>query len=153
MIIGIPKEIKNNEFRVGLTPSLVNGLTRQGHTVLAEKNAGAHIGFMNEQYQAAGGTLVENAQTVFADAELIVKVKEPQPQECAMLHEDQTLFTYLHLAPDPVQTEALIQSKAICIAYETVTSSSGALPLLAPMSEVAGRMSIQAGAAHLEKAK
>ncbi len=126
MIIGIPKEIKNDEFRVGLTPSLVNGLTRQGHTVLVEKSAGSHIGFMNEQYQAAGGTLIENAQTVFADAELIVKVKEPQPQECAMLHEDQTLFTYLHLAPDPVQTEALIQSKAICIAYETVTSSSGA---------------------------
>ena len=153
MIIGIPKEIKNNEFRVGLTPSLVHGLTRQGHAVLVEKNAGAQIGFSNEQYQAAGATVVENAQTVFADAELIVKVKEPQPQECAMLHEDQTLFTYLHLAPDPVQTEALIQSKAICIAYETVTSSSGALPLLAPMSEVAGRMSIQAGAAHLEKSK
>ena len=153
MIIGIPKEIKNNEFRVGLTPSLVHGLTRQGHAVLVEKNAGAQIGFSNEQYQAAGATVVENAQTVFADAELIVKVKEPQPQECAMLHEDQTLFTYLHLAPDPVQTEALIQSKAICIAYETVTSSSGTLPLLAPMSEVAGRMSIQAGAAHLEKSK
>jgi len=153
MIIGIPKEIKNNEFRVGLTPSLVHGLARQGHAVLVEKNAGAQIGFSNEQYQAAGATVVENAQTVFADAELIVKVKEPQPQECAMLHEDQTLFTYLHLAPDPVQTEALIQSKAICIAYETVTSSSGALPLLAPMSEVAGRMSIQAGAAHLEKSK
>ena len=153
MIIGIPKEIKNNEFRVGLTPTLVHGLTRQGHAVLVEKNAGAQIGFSNEQYQAAGATVVENAQTVFADAELIVKVKEPQPQECAMLHEDQTLFTYLHLAPDPVQTEALIQSKAICIAYETVTSSSGTLPLLAPMSEVAGRMSIQAGAAHLEKSK
>lgn len=153
MIIGIPKEIKNNEFRVGLTPTLVHGLTRQGHAVLVEKNAGAHIGFMNEQYQAAGATLIENAQTVFADAELIVKVKEPQPQECAMLREDQTLFTYLHLAPDPVQTQALIESKAICIAYETVTSSSGALPLLAPMSEVAGRMSIQAGAAHLEKSK
>ena len=153
MIIGIPKEIKNNEFRVGLTPSLVNGLTRQGHAVLVEKNAGAQIGFTNELYQAAGATLIENAQAVFAEADLIVKVKEPQPQECAMLHEDQTLFTYLHLAPDPVQTEALIESKAICIAYETVTSSSGALPLLAPMSEVAGRMSIQAGAAHLEKSK
>ena len=153
MIIGIPKEIKNNEFRVGLTPSLVNGLTRQGHAVLVEKNAGAQIGFTNELYQAAGATLIENAQAVFTEADLIVKVKEPQPQECAMLHEDQTLFTYLHLAPDPVQTEALIESKAICIAYETVTSSSGALPLLAPMSEVAGRMSIQAGAAHLEKSK
>ncbi len=153
MIIGIPKEIKNNEFRVGLTPSLVSGLVRQGHTVLVEQNAGAQIGFANEQYEAAGAKIMVDAKAVFADAELIVKVKEPQPQECAMLHEDQTLFTYLHLAPDPVQTEALIESKAICIAYETVTSSSGALPLLAPMSEVAGRMSIQAGAAHLEKSK
>ena len=153
MIIGIPKEIKNNEFRVGLTPSLVSSLTRQGHTVLVEQYAGAQIGFANEQYEAAGAKVMADAKAVFADAELIVKVKEPQPQECAMLHEDQTLFTYLHLAPDPVQTEALIQSKAICIAYETVTSSSGALPLLAPMSEVAGRMSIQAGAAHLEKSK
>ncbi len=153
MIIGIPKEIKNNEFRVGLTPSLVSGLARQGHTVLVEQNAGAQIGFANEQYEAAGAKIMVDAKAVFADAELIVKVKEPQPQECAMLHEDQTLFTYLHLAPDPVQTEALIESKAICIAYETVTSSSGALPLLAPMSEVAGRMSIQAGAAHLEKSK
>ncbi len=153
MIIGIPKEIKNNEFRVGLTPSLVSSLTRQGHTVLVEQNAGAQIGFANEQYEAAGAKIMADAKAVFADAELIVKVKEPQPQECAMLHEDQTLFTYLHLAPDPMQTEALIESKAICIAYETVTSSSGALPLLAPMSEVAGRMSIQAGAAHLEKSK
>jgi len=153
MIIGIPKEIKNNEFRVGLTPSLVNSLTHQGHSVLVEKNAGAHIGFTDDQYRVAGAQLLDSARGVFADAELIVKVKEPQPQECAMLHEDQTLFTYLHLAPDPAQTEALIHSKAICIAYETVTSSSGALPLLAPMSEVAGRMSIQAGAAHLEKSK
>lgn len=153
MIIGIPKEIKNNEFRVGLTPSLVSSLTRQGHTVLVEQNAGAQIGFANEQYEVAGAKLMADAKAVFADAELIIKVKEPQPQECAMLHDDQVLFTYLHLAPDPVQTEALIQSKAICIAYETVTSSSGALPLLAPMSEVAGRMSIQAGATHLEKSK
>ena len=153
MIIGIPKEINNNEYRVGLTPSLVSSLTRQGHTVLVEQNAGAQIGFANEQYEAAGAKIMADAKAVFADAELIVKVKEPQPQECAMLHEDQTLFTYLHLAPDPMQTEALIESKAICIAYETVTSSSGALPLLAPMSEVAGRMSIQAGAAHLEKSK
>ncbi|NCV79132.1 MAG: alanine dehydrogenase, partial [Burkholderiaceae bacterium] len=113
MIIGIPKEIKNNEFRVGLTPSLVNGLTRQGHSVLVEKNAGAQIGFTDAQYQAAGATLLEDAKAVFAAAELIVKVKEPLPIECAMLHADQTLFTYLHLAPDPVQTEALIQSKAI----------------------------------------
>lgn len=153
MIIGIPKEIKNNEFRVGLTPSLVNGLTRQGHSVLVEKNAGAQIGFVDAQYQEAGAQVIDQAKTLFTDAELIIKVKEPQPQECAMLHDDQVLFTYLHLAPDPVQTEALIQSKAICIAYETVTSSSGALPLLAPMSEVAGRMSIQAGATHLEKSK
>lgn len=153
MIIGVPKEVKNNEFRVGLTPSLVSSLTRQGHSVLVQMNAGAQIGFTDDAYRAAGAQLVDGAKAVFADAQLIVKVKEPQPQECAMLHEDQTLFTYLHLAPDPVQTDALIQSKAICIAYETVTSASGTLPLLAPMSEVAGRMSIQAGAAHLEKSK
>ena len=153
MIIGIPKEIKNNEFRVGLTPSLVSTLTKQGHHVLVQKNAGAQIGFSDQSYQELGAQLLESAKEIFAEAELIVKVKEPQAQECAMLHEDQILFTYLHLAPDPKQTEALIQSGAICIAYETVTSSGGGLPLLAPMSEVAGRMSIQAGAAHLEKSK
>ena len=153
MIIGVPKEIKNNEFRVGLTPSLVSTLTKQGHHVLVQKNAGAQIGFSDQSYQELGAQLLESAKEIFAEAELIVKVKEPQAQECAMLHEDQILFTYLHLAPDPKQTEALIQSGAICIAYETVTSSGGGLPLLAPMSEVAGRMSIQAGAAHLEKSK
>ncbi len=153
MIIGVPKEIKNNEFRVGLTPSLVSTLTKQGHRVLVQKNAGAQIGFSDQGYEEAGAQLLESAKEIFAEAELIVKVKEPQAQECVMLQEDQTLFTYLHLAPDPKQTEALIQSGAICIAYETVTSSGGGLPLLAPMSEVAGRMSIQAGAAHLEKSK
>lgn len=153
MIIGVPKEIKNNEFRVGLTPSLVSTLTKQGHRVLVQKNAGVQIGFSDQSYEEAGAQLLESAKEIFAEAELIVKVKEPQAQECVMLQEDQTLFTYLHLAPDPKQTEALIQSGAICIAYETVTSSGGGLPLLAPMSEVAGRMSIQAGAAHLEKSK
>ena len=133
MIIGVPKEIKNNEFRVGLTPSLVSTLTKQGHHVLVQKNAGAQIGFSDQSYEEVGAQLLESAKEIFAEAELIVKVKEPQAQECAMLQEDQTLFTYLHLAPDPKQTEALIQSGAICIAYETVTSSGGGLPLLAPM--------------------
>jgi alanine dehydrogenase len=120
MIIGVPKEIKNNEFRVGLTPSLVSILTKQGHRVLVQKNAGTQIGFSDQSYEEVGAQLLESAKEIFAQAELIVKVKEPQAQECAMLQEDQTLFTYLHLAPDPKQTEALIQSGAICIAYETV---------------------------------
>lgn len=153
MMIGIPKEIKNNEFRVGLTPSLIGGLCKQGHTVMVQREAGAQIGFSNESYQVAGAQLVNSANEVFAHADLIVKVKEPQPQECALLREDQILFTYLHLAPDPVQTRALMDSGAICIAYETVTSAQGTLPLLAPMSEVAGRMSVQAATAHLEKSK
>jgi alanine dehydrogenase len=151
MIIGVPKEIKNNEFRVGLTPGNVSGLCKQGHAVLVQRGAGAQIGMSDELYRLAGATLIDSAAEVFQRAEMIVKVKEPQPQECAMLHEDQILFTYLHLAPDPVQTKALIESRATCIAYETVTAINGALPLLAPMSEVAGRMSIQAAATHLEK--
>ncbi len=153
MIIGVPKEIKNNECRVGLTPSLVSSLARQGHQVLVQKNAGTQIGFEDSHYQEAGAQLCDSAEMIFAQAEMIVKVKEPQPQECSMLREEQILFTYLHLAPDPAQTQALMKSGAICIAYETVTSSQGGLPLLAPMSEVAGRMAIQAGAAHLEKSK
>ena len=151
MIIGVPQEVKNNEFRVGLTPGNVSGLCKQGHSVLIQRGAGEQIGLSDESYRIAGATLINSAAEVFKKAEMIVKVKEPQPQECAMLREDQILFTYLHLAPDPIQTQALIQSGASCIAYETVTAFNGALPLLAPMSEVAGRMSIQAAATHLEK--
>ena len=151
MIIGVPQEVKNNEFRVGLTPGNVRGLCKQGHSVLVQRGAGEQIGLSDESYRLAGATLINSAAEVFAKAEMVVKVKEPQPQECAMLREDQILFTYLHLAPDPQQTKALIASGATCIAYETVTSCTGSLPLLAPMSEVAGRMSIQAAATHLEK--
>jgi alanine dehydrogenase len=153
MRIGLPKEIKNHEYRVGLTPASVRELTTHGHAVLVQTGAGADIGLSDAQYLAAGATLAATAAEVFAASEMIVKVKEPQPQECAMLRPGQILYTYLHLAPDPEQTEALIQSGAICIAYETITGPGGGLPLLAPMSEVAGRMAVQAGAAHLEKSK
>ena len=153
MRIGLPKEIKNHEYRVGLTPASVRELTSNGHSVLVQSGAGADIGLTDAQYLAAGATLAATAAEVFAASEMIVKVKEPQPQECAMLRPGQILYTYLHLAPDPEQTEALIKSGAICIAYETITGPGGGLPLLAPMSEVAGRMAIQAGAAHLEKSK
>jgi alanine dehydrogenase len=153
MIVGVPKEIKNNEFRVGLTPPSVRELTQRGHQVLVQKNAGCEIGLLDEQYIAAGATIVDTAKDIFARADMIVKVKEPQPGECAMLGEGQILYTYLHLAPDPEQTSALVKSGAVCIAYETITGAGGGLPLLAPMSEVAGRMAIQAGAAHLEKSK
>lgn len=150
MLIGVPKEIKNHEYRVGLTPASVRELTAAGHDAVVEHNAGLAIGFPNEMYQAAGATILPVAADVFAKADMIVKVKEPQPVECDMLWEGQILYTYLHLAPDPVQTQGLINSGAIAIAYETVTDDFGALPLLAPMSEVAGRMSIQAGAHALE---
>ncbi len=153
MIVGVPKEIKNHEYRVGMTPSSVRELTSRGHQVLVQKNAGTEIGLTDEQYKAVGAELVETAKEIFERAEMIVKVKEPQAVECAMLRPGQILYTYLHLAPDPEQTEALVKSGAICIAYETITGANGGLPLLAPMSEVAGRMSIQAGAAHLEKSK
>lgn len=153
MLIGLPKEIKNNEFRVGLTPASVRELVANGNSVLVETGAGAAIGLTDDQYVSAGGIIVPTAEDVFNDSFMIVKVKEPQPQECAMLRPGQILYTYLHLAPDLAQTEALIKSGAICIAYETITGPNGGLPLLAPMSEVAGRMSIQAGAAHLEKSK
>ena len=153
MQIGCPKEIKNHEYRVGLTPASVRELTSRGHSVLVQKGAGVAIGLSDEQYLAAGATLAADAAEVFAKADMIVKVKEPQPQECAMLRPGQILYTYLHLAPDPEQTAALVKSGAICIAYETITGAGGGLPLLAPMSEVAGRMAIQAGAAHLEKSK
>ena len=152
MLIGVPKEIKNHEYRVGLTPASVQELINRGHQVIIETNAGAAIDFPNEEYVEAGASIVETAAEVFERAEMIVKVKEPQPQECEMLREGQLLYTYLHLAPDPKQTELLVKSGATCVAYETVTDERGGLPLLAPMSEVAGRMSIQAGAHHLEKA-
>lgn len=153
MLIGLPKEIKNNEFRVGLTPASVRELTHHGHQVLVQRGAGAGIGSLDEHYVAAGAQLANDAAQVFAQAEMIVKVKEPQAGECAMLRPGQILYTYLHLAPDPEQTVALIKSGAVCIAYETITGPGGGLPLLAPMSEVAGRMAVQAGAAHLEKSK
>ncbi|MES2127221.1 MAG: alanine dehydrogenase [Pseudomonadota bacterium] len=153
MIVGVPKEIKNHEYRVGMTPPSVRELTSRGHQVLVQKDAGLEIGLADEQYVAAGASIVDTAKEIFARAEMIVKVKEPQPEECAMLREGQILYTYLHLAPDPEQTAALVKSGAICIAYETITGVGGGLPLLAPMSEVAGRMAIQAGAAHLEKSK
>ncbi|WP_226684307.1 alanine dehydrogenase [Shewanella indica] len=151
MIIGVPKEIKNHEYRVGMVPSSVRELTMHGHQVFIETNAGNGIGFTDQDYINAGASILDTAAEVFAKAEMIVKVKEPQAVERAMLRHDQILFTYLHLAPDLPQTEELISSGAICIAYETVTDDRGGLPLLAPMSEVAGRMSIQAGAMALEK--
>jgi len=152
MRIGVPKEIKNNEFRVGLVPASVHELTSHGHEVCVETNAGIGIGMTDDDYVAAGAQVLTTPQAVFEQAEMIVKVKEPQAVERAMLRADQTLFTYLHLAPDAAQTEDLISSGATCIAYETVTDHHGRLPLLAPMSEVAGRLSIQAGAWCLEKA-
>ena len=153
MLIGVPKEIKNHEYRVGLTPSSVKELVKHGHQVMIEHNAGVAIDFTNEEYVAAGAEIVSSAEEIFARGEMIVKVKEPQPQECKMLREGQILYTYLHLAPDPDQTKLLLESGATCVAYETVTDADGGLPLLAPMSEVAGRMSVQAGAHHLEKAQ
>ena len=153
MLIGVPKEIKNHEYRIGLTPGGVRELVVNGHEVIVENNGGASIGFSNEEYMAAGAKIIDTAEDIFATADMIIKVKEPQPNECKMLREGQILFTYLHLAPDPKQTELLVESGASCIAYETVTDNQGGLPLLAPMSEVAGRMSIQAGAHHLEKAQ
>ena len=151
MLIGVPKEIKNHEYRVGLTPASVREVVAHGHTVIVETRAGAGIGVSDQDYQQTGAQIVATAEEVFARAEMIVKVKEPQAVERRRLRANQVLFTYLHLAPDPEQAKDLLESGAICIAYETVTSDSGGLPLLAPMSEVAGRMSIQAGATCLEK--
>ncbi len=153
MLIGVPKEIKNHEYRVGLIPAVVRELTSKGHSVIVEKDCGAGIGLDDATYLDAGAEIVATAAEVFARADMIVKVKEPQPAECKMLKEGQILFTYLHLAPDPVQTKLLVESGATCIAYETVTDSANGLPLLAPMSEVAGRMSIQEAAICLEKSK
>jgi len=152
MLIGVPKEIKNHEYRVGLTPASVRELVHHGHAVRVQAGAGAGIGAADADYQAAGASIVAEAATVFAEAELIVKVKEPQAAERAMLRPGQVLFTYLHLAPDPEQCRDLVASGAVCIAYETVTDRSGGLPLLAPMSEVAGRLAVQAGAYCLERA-
>lgn len=151
MIIGVPKEIKNQEYRVGLTPAGVKELTQRGHQVMVQKDAGSAIGFFDLNYQAAGAEIVPEADTIFSKADMMVKVKEPQPEEYRRLRSGQLLFTYLHLAPDPDQTEGLIQSGCTAIAYETVTDEHGGLPLLAPMSEVAGRLSVQAGARCLEK--
>jgi alanine dehydrogenase len=151
MKIGVPKEIKVHEYRVGLTPSSVREAVAHGHSVIVQAQAGAGIGASDEDYRKAGAEIASSAEDVFQRADMIVKVKEPQAAERKLLREGQVLFTYLHLAPDPEQAKDLIASGAICIAYETVTSPAGGLPLLAPMSEVAGRLSIQAGAKCLEK--
>jgi alanine dehydrogenase len=151
MRVGVPKEIKNHEYRVGLTPPSVAELVGAGHEVIVETSAGLGIDFTDSDYVAAGARIVEDAATVFAESDMIVKVKEPQPAEIALLEPRHTLFTYLHLAADKPQAEGLMRSGATCIAYETVTSNNGSLPLLKPMSEVAGRMSIQVGAHYLEK--
>ena len=152
MRIGCPKEIKNHEYRVGLTPESVRELTAHGHEVWVETGAGLGIGSTDADYRACGATIQPDAKTVFDGCEMIVKVKEPQAVERAMLREGQVLYTYLHLAPDPEQTADLVKSGVTAIAYETVTGAGGSLPLLKPMSQVAGRMSIQAGATALEKA-
>ena len=151
MLVGVPKEIKNHEYRVGLTPAAVKELVENGHKVFVEDKAGNGVGFLNEDYIQAGAAILATPEEVFEKAEMIVKVKEPQTVERARLKPHHTLFTYLHLAPDVPQTTELVDSGATCIAYETVTDRNGRLPLLAPMSEVAGRMSIQAGARCLEK--
>jgi len=151
MRVGVPKEIKNHEYRVGLTPPSVEELVRHGHDVFVETNAGMGIDFTDQDYKDAGATILKTAAEVFAQSDMIVKVKEPQQVEIAMLEPRHTLFTYLHLAADQPQTDGLMKSGATCIAYETVTSDSRQLPLLKPMSEVAGRMSVQVGAHYLEK--
>ena len=153
MIVGIPKEIKNHEYRIGMTPAGVRELVNRGHQVLVETEGGVGVGFDNASYEEVGAQIVASPEDIFAAADMIIKVKEPQPNECRMLRSGQILFTYLHLAPDPKQAQLLLDSGVSAIAYETVTNAKGGLPLLAPMSEVAGRMSIQAGAHHLEKAQ
>jgi len=153
MRIGVPKEIKNHEYRVGMTPSSVKELIKHGHQIMIETNAGLGIGMSDEDYVKAGASVSDSAAEIFMENEMIVKVKEPQPAECKMLREGQVLFTYLHLSPDPEQTRLLLESGVTAIAYETVTGPGNCLPLLAPMSEVAGRLSVQAGAHCLEKAQ
>jgi alanine dehydrogenase len=150
MRLGVPKEIKVHEYRVGMTPASVREVVEHGHSVILQAEAGAAIDFDDDSYRAAGASVVDSAEEVFASADMIVKVKGPQPEEIALLRPDQTLFTYLHLAPDAAQTKGLIDSGCIAIAYETVTDQRGGLPLLAPMSEVAGRLSVQVGAHCLE---
>ena len=151
MLVGLPKEIKDNEYRVGLTPAGVRALTDTGHRVIVERDAGAGSGFENELYERAGAQIINSADDVWAEAEMIVKVKEPIAPEYPRMKEGLLLFTYLHLAPDPKQTEALLEHKVTGIAYETITDRKGTLPLLTPMSEVAGRMAVQVGAHYLEK--
>jgi alanine dehydrogenase len=151
VIIGLPKEIKDNEYRVGLTPAGVRALTDAGHKVVVEKDAGAGSGFEDELYKRAGATILDSPDDIWAQGEMVVKVKEPIAPEYPRMREGQLLFTYLHLAPDPKQTEALLKNKVTGIAYETITDRRGTLPLLTPMSEVAGRMAIQVGATYLEK--
>ncbi len=151
MKIGVPKEIKPQEYRIGLTPNSVKSLISNGHEVLVENNGGFESGFYNDQYKSAGAKIVQKAEDIFNDAEIIVKVKEPLSNEVKMIKENQIVFTYLHLAAAKELTEGLVKSKSICIAYETVTDDNGRLPLLAPMSAVAGRLSVQAGAHCLEK--
>ncbi|HYG80670.1 MAG TPA: alanine dehydrogenase [Pyrinomonadaceae bacterium] len=151
MIVGLPKEIKDNEYRVGLTPAGVRALTDAGHRVVVERGAGEGSGFENELYERAGATLLDSPDDVWAEGEMIVKVKEPIAPEYPRMREGQLLFTYLHLAPDPQQTQALLKNKVTGIAYETIKDRKGTLPLLTPMSEVAGRMAIQVGATYLEK--
>ncbi|MDZ4349540.1 MAG: alanine dehydrogenase [Xanthomonadaceae bacterium] len=153
MLIGVPKEIKNHEYRIGLTPAGARELIAHGHQVMVQRDGGKSIGLTDELYEKAGAEIVDTPEEIFERAEMIVKVKEPQPNECKMLRKGQVLYTYLHLAPDPEQTRLLVESGCTAIAYETVTDRSGGLPLLAPMSEVAGRMSIQAGAHALERAQ
>ena len=153
MLIVTPKELKNREYRVGLTPQGAQELVRSGHSVFVETGAGEMVGFSDELYESAGCTISTNADELFDSSDMIIKVKEPQPVEIARLQPRHTLFTYLHLAPDPEQTRGLLKSGATCIAYETVTDRFGRLPLLTPMSEVAGRLSVQAGAKYLEIAQ
>ena len=150
MIIGVPKEIKNHEYRVGATPVMVKALVDAGHKVFIETHAGTKIGYSDEMYRHAGAHIAKSPKEIFEAADMIVKVKEPQAAEYALLREGQILFTYLHLAPDPVQTKALVDAKVVAIAYETVTDAEGRLPLLTPMSEIAGRIAIQAGATALQ---
>lgn len=153
MQIGVPKEIKNHEYRVGLSPASAKELVTQGHTVTIETGAAAGIGLTDAAYQTVGCTISKSAEDIYANHEMIIKVKEPQANECTMLSRGQLLFTYLHLAPDPDQTEALLKSGVTAVAYETVTGANNSLPLLAPMSEVAGRLAAQAGAHCLERAQ
>jgi alanine dehydrogenase len=153
MLVGVPKEVKVHEYRVGLTPAGVRELCARGHEVFVETGAGSGVGLPDDLYIRAGAKIADSAEQVFASAELVIKVKEPQPKECGMLREGQILFTFLHLAPDPKQARLLMESGATCIAYETVTDGRGGLPLLSPMSEVAGRMAIQEAAHCLEKSE